>query len=153
MVFWSRQTEKARAVASDLGIAAVADRWEQIVESPDIDTVIIATPPIMHSMVTVAALSAGKHVLCQVRMARNFKEARAMLQAARSSELVAALYPSRPGLKRDRVMRRQGSYPSLGSATLPGSRRCQFHFTGAAKASPLGYISPGGTETKQHCST
>ena len=75
-----------------------------MIHSPDVDAVIIATPPVLHLPATVEALNARKHVLCQARMARNLDEAQKMLAAARSSGLVTALYPPLPGLKGDRVM-------------------------------------------------
>ena len=103
---WSRQSEKAQKVAGEFKIAKVVDGWEKIVKSEEIDAVVVATPPNLHHAVTIAALKAGKHVLCQGRMARNLKEAKEMLAAARSAKLVTALYPPRPGLKGDRVMRR-----------------------------------------------
>lgn len=110
---WSRDVEKARRVAGDFAIANVAGDWREVVTSPDVDAVVVATPPSMHAPVVIAALEAGKHVLCQGRMARNLAEARRMLDAARASGRVAALYPPRPGLKGDRVVSRlirEGSY-------------------------------------------
>src|SRR5262249_7268689 len=100
---WSRRPDVARAVAEQFGIGTVADEWQTVVTSPDLDAVIVAAPPVLHAPVTIAALQAGKHVLCQGRMARNLGEARAMLGAAEASGRVAALYPPRPGLKGDRV--------------------------------------------------
>ena len=103
---WSRTPETARKAARDFGIPRVVDRWEEIVESPDIDAVVVATPPNLHLPVTLAALDAGKHVLCQARMARNLSEAKRMLEASQATNLVTALYPAGFGLKGDRVMRR-----------------------------------------------
>jgi predicted dehydrogenase len=103
---WSRDSRNAGEVATQFGIPAVVNRWQEIVEAPDLDAVVVATPPVLHLPATVAALEAGKHVLCQARMARNLREAQVMLDAARVSNLVTALYPPRPGLKGDRVMRR-----------------------------------------------
>jgi predicted dehydrogenase len=103
---WSRTPETARKAASEFGIPTVVGQWQKIVESPDIDAVVIGTPPNMHLPVTLAALDAGKHVLCQGRMARNLAEAQEMLRAARAVSLVTALYPPRPGLKGDRVVQR-----------------------------------------------
>jgi predicted dehydrogenase len=105
-LIWSRDHNKARKVATEFGIPKISNRWQEVVESPELDAVVVATPPILHLPATVAALEAGKHVLCQARMARNLKEAQEMLRAARASRLVTALYPPRPGLKGDRVMRR-----------------------------------------------
>ena len=103
-VIWSRDPDKAAAVAAEFGIPATADSWQEIADSPELDAVIIATPPVLHLPATLKALDAGKHVLCQARMARNLGEAQQMLSAARKSDLVTALYPPRPGLKGDRVM-------------------------------------------------
>src|SRR5262249_15009590 len=49
-----------------------------LVPLPDIDIVWIATPPYMHSAVTVSALEAGKHVFCQARMSNDRAEAEEM---------------------------------------------------------------------------
>ncbi len=105
-VIWSRDPDKAAAVATKFGIPATVDSWQEITDSPELDAVVIATPPVLHLPATVRALDAGKHVLCQARMARNLAEAKQMLSAARKSDLVTALYPPRPGLKGDRVMQR-----------------------------------------------
>ena len=103
---WSLSVEETQKVAEKFGIPNVVERWEQIIESPDIDAVVIATPPVLHMPATLAALKAGKHVLCQARMARNLKEARQMLEASKTTDLVTSLYACGFGLKGDRVMRR-----------------------------------------------
>jgi predicted dehydrogenase len=103
---WSRTPETARKAASEFGIPTVVGQWQKIVESPDIDAVVIGTPPNMHLPVTLAALDAGKHVLCQARMARNLSEALKMLEASRGTDLVTGLYAAGFGLKGDMVMRR-----------------------------------------------
>ena len=103
-VIWSRDPGKAAAVATKFGIPTTVDSWQEITDSPELDAVVIATPPVLHLPATVRALDAGKHVLCQARMARNLGEAQQMLSAARKSDLVTALYPPRPGLKGNRVM-------------------------------------------------
>ena len=104
---WSRDPARAAGVADEFGIAGTASSWEEIVESDEIDAVIVATPPVLHRPATLRALSAGKHVLCQARMARNLGEAREMLRAAEAApDLVTCLYPPLPGLKGDRVMKR-----------------------------------------------
>ncbi len=103
---WSRTPETAEKAAQDFGIPNVVDRWEQIVETPDVDAVVIATPPNLHLPATLAALDAGKHVLCQARMARNLSEALRMLDASKATKLVTSLYAAGFGLKGDRVVRR-----------------------------------------------
>ena len=103
---WSRDGQKARRLAEGHGIAHVAESWQEVIDATDVDAVIVATPPVLHAAASIAALRAGKHVLCQGRMARNLREADHMLAASRETDRVAALYPPRPGLKGDRVMRR-----------------------------------------------
>ena len=103
---WSRDGSKAAQAAVEFGIRQIVRDWRDVAESPLVDAVVIATPPVNHLPATLAALSAGKHVLCQARMARNLLEARQMLAASRESGLVTALYPPMPGLRGDRVVRR-----------------------------------------------
>ena len=103
---WSRTPETAQKAAREFGIPNVVDRWEEIVDSPQIDAVVIATPPNLHLPATLAALDAGKHVLSQARMARNLSEALRMFEASKATDFVTALYPAGFGLKGDRVMRR-----------------------------------------------
>lgn len=73
---------KASNVASLVqGTAAVAD-WRQAIHRADVDAVIVSTPPSMHEEMTVAALEAGKHVLCEKPLARTPAECRRMVEAA-----------------------------------------------------------------------
>ncbi len=91
----NRSVASAEQAAAPFGIERATDRWEALVEDPAIDAICIGTWPYMHAPVTRAALAAGKHVLCEARMACDAAEARAMLAAAeRHPELVAHLVPS-----------------------------------------------------------
>jgi predicted dehydrogenase len=85
----------------------VYERWWELVEAPDSDAIVIGTWPYMHCPVTLRALEAGKHVLCEARMAMNLAEARAMLNAAqRHPALVAQVVPSPTTLRVDRTVQR-----------------------------------------------
>jgi len=55
---------------------------EQMIEQEGLDVVSVATPNKFHKSLTIAALEAGCHVLCEKPMAMNAQEARAMLAAA-----------------------------------------------------------------------
>jgi len=55
---------------------------------PGVDAVTIATPPLTHAPLTLRALAAGKHVLCEKPLAGDAAEAKTMLDAARRSGLV-----------------------------------------------------------------
>ncbi|MFE6488213.1 Gfo/Idh/MocA family protein, partial [Streptomyces sp. NPDC057757] len=63
--------------------ARVFDHWDQLLAQPGLDAVIVATPPDSHLAATVAALTAGKHVLCEKPLARGSEEAALMEAAAR----------------------------------------------------------------------
>lgn len=96
----NRTAESSKQVAEEFGIPQALDNWQQVVESDEIDAVMIGTWPNLHCEVTCAALEAGKHVLCEARMARNLSEARQMKAAADAhSDLVAQIVPSPFGLK------------------------------------------------------
>lgn len=96
----NRTRTSADAVAKEFGIPKAYDSWKDVVADPDVDAVMIGTWPDMHSEVTVAALNAGKHVLCEARMARNLAEAREMQAAAKANKsLVSMLVPSPFGLE------------------------------------------------------
>jgi predicted dehydrogenase len=93
----NRSRESSEGVAKEYGFSRVEDDWRKVVRAPDIDAVCIGTWPYMHREVTVAALGAGKHVLCEARMAMNAAEGREMLAASRQTpNLVAQLVPSPP---------------------------------------------------------
>jgi predicted dehydrogenase len=57
-------------------------RWEEAVARSDIEIAIVSTPNIFHAPISIAALEAGKHVVCEKPLARNPQEARRMVQAA-----------------------------------------------------------------------
>jgi predicted dehydrogenase len=58
-------------------------RWRHAVEREDVDIVLVCTPPHIHADISIAALDAGKHVLCEKPLARTVAEAEAMLEAAK----------------------------------------------------------------------
>ncbi|MBN1558200.1 MAG: Gfo/Idh/MocA family oxidoreductase [Lentisphaerae bacterium] len=91
----NRTRASSERVAREFGIPAVYDSWEELVRAPDSDAVVIGTWPYLHGPATLAALAAGKHVLCEARMAMNAAEAGRMLAAARAHpERVAQVVPS-----------------------------------------------------------
>ena len=69
---------KARRTAETLGVPRAFDDWTQLVAA-DLDLVSITTPPALHHPMALAALGAGRHVLCEKPMAMSAAEAEAML--------------------------------------------------------------------------
>jgi predicted dehydrogenase len=102
----NRSRESGQRVAEEFGIARVARDWREVVEARDVDAVCIGTWPYMHREIAVAALAAGKHVLCEARMAMNAAEGRQMLDASRRAPaLVAQLVPAPHTLEVDGTVR------------------------------------------------
>ena len=111
----NRSEASGRKVARQEGIPKVAGHWREIVDDPEIDAVCIGTWPYLHAEATVAALEAGKHVLCEARMANDLEEARRMLAASRARpELVAQLVPAPFSLDFDTTIRRMVRDGGLG---------------------------------------
>ncbi|MBQ9198156.1 MAG: Gfo/Idh/MocA family oxidoreductase [Clostridia bacterium] len=76
--------ERLRKAAEEQHADAVAD-WRELISRPDIDAVHVCVPHYLHAQMSVAALRAGKHVLCEKPMGVTLSEARAMEDAARES--------------------------------------------------------------------
>ncbi len=73
----------AAAIAGPAG-ARVAANAEALFTAADIDTVIVSTPPQYHEQAVLAALAAGKHVLCEKPLANSLDACRRMVCAARN---------------------------------------------------------------------
>jgi predicted dehydrogenase len=78
----SARLDSALAVADQFEIANVYDDWQKMLEKHEVDLVGIATPTVHHAPMSLAALDAGAHVLCEKPMAMNADEARLMLDKA-----------------------------------------------------------------------
>jgi predicted dehydrogenase len=70
----SRNLETAQAVASRLGIPKAYDSHEALLADPEIDAVYNPLPNHLHIPLTIQALEAGKHVLCEKPLAMNAQE-------------------------------------------------------------------------------
>jgi predicted dehydrogenase len=81
----SGNVENARRVAEKHQIPEIHTEWRALVESPQVDIVSIAAPPALHSQMAIAALQAGKHVICEKPTALNSAEAERMLAAAQAA--------------------------------------------------------------------
>ena len=70
----NRSRESGERVAAEWDIPRVSESVEELLSDPAVDAVSIGTWPYKHLEYTTAALEAGKHVLCEARMARNAGE-------------------------------------------------------------------------------
>jgi predicted dehydrogenase len=84
----ARTLERARVAAGEWGVGRAFGSYEELVESPDVDAIYIATPAALHHRWTLAALASGKPVLCEKPFAANAGEAREMVAAADAAGLV-----------------------------------------------------------------
>jgi predicted dehydrogenase len=111
----NRSLESGHRVADQFGIDRVTDNPAAVLEAGDIDAVCIGTWPYRHREFVVRALEAGKHVLCEARMAMNATEAREMLAVARAHPgQVAQLVPAPFDFKSWRTIRRLVNEGALG---------------------------------------
>ncbi|MEU9190482.1 Gfo/Idh/MocA family oxidoreductase [Streptomyces sp. NPDC048484] len=80
-----RDAAAVRVAAGRLGWAAAETDWRALIARDDVDLVDICTPGDSHAEIAVAALAAGKHVLCEKPLANTVEEAEAMVEAAEAA--------------------------------------------------------------------
>ena len=79
--------QRTAAAAQKLGWQSYETDWHALIERDDIDVIDICTPGDSHAQIAIAALRAGKHVLCEKPLANTVDEARAMTSAAVGSDV------------------------------------------------------------------
>lgn len=84
----ARDPERARAYATEHAIAHVASDYERLIADPQVEAIYNALPASRHADLTIAALEAGKPVLCEKPFAMSLGEARRMVDVAESRGLV-----------------------------------------------------------------
>ena len=77
-----RNADAVQVAAAKWGWAESATDWRSVLDRDDIDVVDIVTPGDSHAEIAIAALEAGKHVLCEKPLANTVEEAEAMADAA-----------------------------------------------------------------------
>jgi predicted dehydrogenase len=85
------QAAKTARIAGELGVPWHTDDWRALLARPEVAAVSIVTPPGLHREMALAALEAGKHVLCEKPTAMDAAEAEAMLAAASARPAQLAL--------------------------------------------------------------
>lgn len=84
----SRDHERARAAAGDLGIPKAHGSYEALLDDPEVDAVYIPLPNHLHAEWTMAAAAAGKHVLCEKPLALDAAQAAEMVEACAEAGVV-----------------------------------------------------------------
>jgi len=86
-----RDLEKARKRAEFCDVPHGLNSLDEALALPGIDCVAVSTPPHTHSPIVLAALAAGKHVVCEKPFAANAAEGQRMLEAAERAGVVHLL--------------------------------------------------------------
>lgn len=82
--------DRARAVAARFNVAHAFDDYRTMLEQTPLDIVSVCVPNIYHAPVTLAALEAGAHVMCEKPLATTLEDGQAMVEAAeRAGKLLA----------------------------------------------------------------
>jgi predicted dehydrogenase len=84
----ARDPLRAREMAHSWGIPSAYDTYDEMLASDEIDAVYIGTPAALHRRWTLAAISAGLHVLCEKPLAANAEDAEAVAAASAKSDRV-----------------------------------------------------------------
>ena len=80
-----KQPDHSEEMARQLG-CEFSRTWQEVVNRDDVDTIIVCTPPHVHAEISIAALRAGKHVLCEKPLCRTMDEAGQMLTVAHQTK-------------------------------------------------------------------
>ena len=113
-VLCGRQADAVSAAAQRMGWAATETDWHALLTHDGVQLIDICTPGDSHAEIAIAALQAGKHVLCEKPLANTVAEAEAMAQAAADASsqgvrsMVAFNYRRVPALALARRLVEQG---------------------------------------------
>ena len=118
-VICGRNGDAAATAAEQLDIPEVSTDWKEVIARPDVHAVDICTPGSSHAEIAIAALKAGKHVLCEKPLANTVAEAERMTAAAKDASargvrsMVGFNYRRVPALKAAKRLVEQGRIGQL----------------------------------------
>jgi scyllo-inositol 2-dehydrogenase (NADP+) len=92
---FSRTDERRRQAAQDTGGLALYDRYEALLDDPQVELVIVATPHHTHEVMVVQAAAAGKHVVVDKIMCLSVEEGERMIAAAQRAGVVFSVFQNR----------------------------------------------------------
>jgi 2-hydroxy-4-carboxymuconate semialdehyde hemiacetal dehydrogenase len=84
----SRRLDQAEAVAEKYGAPLASTELDDVLGSPDVDAVILATPTQMHAQQAIDTMRAGKHVQVEIPLADSWSDAQAVAATQRDTGLV-----------------------------------------------------------------
>lgn len=83
--------EKSKQAADRLDLSKAYDNWEALLADDEVDAIHITTPNRLHYPQTVAALKAGKHVMCEKPLAMTTQESSELVRLAQASDRVTGV--------------------------------------------------------------
>ena len=83
----ARRRDRLEAAAKEDGATFITDDWRQVVEHPDVNFVVVATPDALHHEAVMACAEQGKHVLCDKPVGMNTQQAYEVWSAYRDAGL------------------------------------------------------------------
>ncbi|MCD8217530.1 MAG: Gfo/Idh/MocA family oxidoreductase [Clostridiales bacterium] len=89
----------AKSAVERFGYKKMTTDWHDLVNDPEVDMVIIATPNFTHAEIAIAAAKAGKHILCEKPMSNKLEDGEAMVRAVKDAgvkSLVDFIYTKCP---------------------------------------------------------
>ena len=108
--------EKAKAAAAGFNVLNATGDWREVINDPSIDAVHVATPNVSHYEITKAALTAGKHVLCEKPLAMSVAEAQELTDLVAARKLRGGLNHNLryyPMVQQMRSMREAGAFGEI----------------------------------------
>lgn len=143
--FASRDPDRAAGYRLEFGGDVAYASYGEALEDPSLDGVVVATPPDRHLDLTLAALSAGKHVVVEKPAwprAADVRRVRAAAAAAARQVLVAENYAYKPLLRRLRALLAEGAVGEPRFITVNALRRQRI--PGWREESAVGALYEGG---------
>lgn len=114
---------RAQTAASKNNISLAVSDWKELVARSDIDIIDICTPPKFHAEIAIAALDAGKHVVCEKPLAPNLAACDEIVEAAKRSTGLLTVSHQFRGTVEARRLKWLMDVGHLGKACLARVRR------------------------------
>lgn len=89
----ARRRDLLEAAGKEDNATTLTNDWREVVDHPDVNLVIVATPDALHHEAVMACAAAGRHLLCEKPIGVNAQQARAMLEAYQSKPNLAHYVP------------------------------------------------------------
>jgi predicted dehydrogenase len=80
-------SERLQQRAREYGVAHTFSSYEELLQDPAVDAVVVATPTLLHAPIALAAIAARKHVLVEKQLGMNYAETVQMYEAAKSADV------------------------------------------------------------------